>query len=267
GHRRPGRDNREPGAQAISARPPDRARPHRRPRHRAARSGAPRVNRRRRPGGGRRASDGGTEGVQRSSGEQVMNKVRAQFVCPTGWLGSIVGRLMAIKNRERSEWVLSQLGVNPGDRVLEIGFGPGVDVARTAAIGASVAGIDPSDVMVRQASRRNADAIRAGRVDLRRGAMPDLPFVDAAFDKAYSINSYQFWPYKTRALAELRRVMRPGGVVIIGVHGGNRGGTEDPGREPGEEMVRAWRGVGLGAASLRLRRMSRVAPACAIATV
>ncbi|HJZ77830.1 MAG TPA: methyltransferase domain-containing protein [Vicinamibacterales bacterium] len=196
-----------------------------------------------------------------------MNKVRAQFVCPTGWLGSIVGRLMAIKNRERSEWVLSQLGVNPGDRVLEIGFGPGVDVARTAAIGASVAGIDPSDVMVRQASRRNADAIRAGRVDLRRGAMPDLPFVDAAFDKAYSINSYQFWPYKTRALAELRRVMRPGGVVIIAVQPRNKGATDDTAKETGEQMVQALREVGFGAARLRLRPMSPVATACAIATV
>jgi len=101
-----------------------------------------------------------------------MSSIRAQFEHPTGWLGSVVGMLMSIKNRERSEWVLSQLAVAPGDRVLEIGFGPGMDIARTAAGGASVVGIDHSEVMLRQAFRRNADAIRAGRVDLRRGAMP-----------------------------------------------------------------------------------------------
>jgi len=196
-----------------------------------------------------------------------MNKVRAQFVCPTGWLGSVVGMLMAIKNRERSEWILSQLGVNPGDRVLEIGFGPGVDVARTVASGASVAGIDPSDVMVRQASRRNAGAIRSGRVDLRRGAMPDLPFLDAAFDKAYSINSYQFWPSKTRALAELRRVMRPGGLVIIAVQPRNTGATDATAQETGEQIVRALREVGFGAVRLLLRPMAPVATACVLATV
>jgi len=195
-----------------------------------------------------------------------MNNVRAQFVCPTGWLGSVVGMLMAFKNRERSEWVLSQLGVKPGDRVLEIGFGPGVDVARTAASGASVAGIDPSEVMVRQASRRNAHAIRSGRVDLRRGAMPDLPFVDRSFDKAYSINSYQFWPSKTRALAELRRVLRPGGLVIIAVQPRNKGATDVTAKATGEQMMEALSEAGFGAVNVRLRPMSPVATACAVAT-
>lgn len=196
-----------------------------------------------------------------------MNKMRAQFVCPTGWVGGVVGMLMAIKNRQRSEWVLSQLGVKPGDRVLEIGFGPGVDVARTAASGATVAGIDPSDVMVRQASRRNADAIRSGCVDLRRGAMPNLPFLDAAFDKAYAINSYQFWPDRTRALTELRRVMRPGGLVLIAVQPRNKGATDTTAKETGEQMVRALREVGFGTVRLLLQPMSPVATACAIATV
>src|SRR5262249_59556402 len=152
--------------------------------------------------------------------------------------------------RERSEWVLSQLGVAPGDRVLEIGFGPGMDIARVATSGASVAGIDHSDVMLRQACRRNADAIRAGRVDLRRGAMPDLPFAGASFDKAYSINSYQFWPHKMRALVELRRVIRPGGRVVLAVQPRNKGATDATSRETGEQLVQALREAGGGGGQL-----------------
>jgi ubiquinone/menaquinone biosynthesis C-methylase UbiE len=59
-------------------------------------------------------------------------------------------------NRQRNRWVVSLLGVQPTDQVLEIGFGPGVAVAALARAGAGhVYGIDHSAVMLRQASRRN----------------------------------------------------------------------------------------------------------------
>ena len=81
---------------------------------------------------------------------------RAQFACPTGWLGVLVGHLMALKNRERSAWVLSKLSLDEGDRVLEIGSGPGADLREAARRAGYVTGIDPSEVMVRQARRRSA---------------------------------------------------------------------------------------------------------------
>jgi hypothetical protein len=55
-----------------------------------------------------------------------------QFGNPTGWLGSLVGDAMAIKSCERSQWVLSPLDLQTDDRVLEIGFGPGVDIQRVS---------------------------------------------------------------------------------------------------------------------------------------
>jgi ubiquinone/menaquinone biosynthesis C-methylase UbiE len=196
-----------------------------------------------------------------------MSGVRAQFGCPTGWLGAVVGMLMAIKNGERSEWVLSQLAIAPGERLLEVGYGPGVDVARAAAAGASVAGIDASDVMLRQAVRRNSDAIREGRVDLRRGAMPHLPFGDRSFDKAYSINSYQFWPHKARAVAELRRVVRPGGLVVVAVQPRNKGATNDTSQQTGAELVRVMTEARFGSVKLLVKPMTPVATACVVATV
>jgi ubiquinone/menaquinone biosynthesis C-methylase UbiE len=195
-----------------------------------------------------------------------MSGVRTQFGCPTGWLGSMVGLLMAIKNGERSEWVVSQLALEPGDRVLEIGFGPGVDVARAASRAAFVAGIDASDVMLRQASRRNAAAIAEGRVALTRAAMPSLPFADASFDKIFSINSYQFWPEQTRALLALRRVVRPGGLVAIAVQPRNKGATDATSQETGAHIVATLRAAGFGEIRLVLKPMAPVATACAIAT-
>ena len=80
-----------------------------------------------------------------------------QFGHPSGWVGAVVGHLMAVKNLPMNRLVVELLDVKPEDAVLEIGFGPGQAIKllaeRTPA--AIIAGIDPSAVMVRQATRRN----------------------------------------------------------------------------------------------------------------
>jgi ubiquinone/menaquinone biosynthesis C-methylase UbiE len=80
-------------------------------------------------------------------------------------------------NRLRDRWAVSLLDVHPTDWVLEIGFGPGVAIAELArrATGGKVYGIDRSEVMVRQAGRRNAAAIRAHRVQLAHASVDQLP--------------------------------------------------------------------------------------------
>ena len=81
------------------------------------------------------------------------------------------------------------LEVRPDDRVLGIGFGPGKQIqlpARRATAGL-VAGVDLSEVMVEQATRRNRALVRQGRVDLRRGTVSDLPFGDRQFTKVCAV--------------------------------------------------------------------------------
>src|SRR5487761_1350038 len=102
---------------------------------------------------------------------------------PRGAAGSVNGWMFAHRpsNRQRNRWVVSLLGVRPASQVLEIGFGPGVAVAELVRTGAGhVYGIDHSAVMLRQASRRNAAAIRAGRVTLVNAPVDQLP---AALDE------------------------------------------------------------------------------------
>jgi len=136
---------------------------------------------------------------------------RSQFVHPQGWRGWVVGQLMALKNRERSLWVLSLLDVRPNDRVLEIGFGSGVDIRRIAQrvpVG-FVAGIDHSEMMLRQATQRNRDGIRAGRVELQQGDAAHLPYAAGSFDIIFAINFAQFWNPLLEAIAEIHRVLKP----------------------------------------------------------
>jgi ubiquinone/menaquinone biosynthesis C-methylase UbiE len=99
-----------------------------------------------------------------------------------------------------AERAIALLDVQPNERVLEIGFGPGVGIdllVHSASLG-WVAGIDPSEEMVEQASARNAGAIAAGRVVLQRGSVDSLPFEDCAFDKALAVNSMQVWPMRSQ---------------------------------------------------------------------
>ncbi|HEV7910598.1 MAG TPA: class I SAM-dependent methyltransferase [Methylocella sp.] len=124
---------------------------------------------------------------------------------------------MARKNRTCAAWVTDLLDVQPSDRVLEVGFGPGVGIQllTSSASAGYVAGVDPSKEMVAQATTRNKKAIENGQVDLRHGSVASLPFADNTFDKALAINSMQVWPDAVAGLRQMRRCMRTGGTVRL----------------------------------------------------
>lgn len=125
---------------------------------------------------------------------------------------------MARMNRTCADWVIDLLQVRPGDKVLEVGFGPGVGIQllTSSASAGYVAGVDPSKEMVAQATTRNKKAIENCRVGLRYGSVASLPFTDNTFDKALAINSMQVWPEAVAGLREVRRVIKPGGKVALG---------------------------------------------------
>jgi ubiquinone/menaquinone biosynthesis C-methylase UbiE len=163
-----------------------------------------------------------------SSGEHAMAVKRAvvaamvrQFGHPHGTAGNVAGWVMAHRpsNRQRNRWVVSLLDVQPTDRLLEIGFGPGLAIAELSRrLGASghVYGIDHSHVMLRQATRRNAAAIQAGQVTLTRGTVEQLPpALDGPFDAILAVNSLGFWAAPAERLEDLRWRLTPGGRIAI----------------------------------------------------
>jgi len=170
-----------------------------------------------------------------------------QFGHPRGLVGSLVGHLMALKNTARSRWVVELLGPQLGERVLEIGFGSGTDVRRVLQLvgpSGSVAGVDVSDAMLRQASGRNRGPITRGQVLLKRGGAGALPFDDASFDAAFSINSAQFWPDLASGFRELWRVVREGGRVLVAVQPMQRGATSADSKRWGDTLLEAAKAAG-----------------------
>jgi SAM-dependent methyltransferase len=120
-----------------------------------------------------------------------------QFRRPTGFLGRLAGFLFRI-NREGIEWTISLIEVQPADHVLEIGFGPGHGIQQVARIATQgrVAGVDFSETMLRQASRRNAAAITAESNCI--SATPPLSCIrripsTRSFPRTWSISGKILW--------------------------------------------------------------------------
>ncbi len=128
--------------------------------------------------------------------------------------------------------LLERLAVGPRDRVLELGVGAGRNLLAVAARATQgfVAGIDPEEHALRHAGRRCARLVREGRVALRHGTSRDLSgFATAAFDKVYGVHVAYFWDDPLPHLREIRRVLRPGGRLLLGYCPGEPGG-HDPAR-------------------------------------
>ncbi len=157
----------------------------------------------------------------RALNRAIITAVVRQFGHPRGAAGAMAGWVMAHRgsNRQRNAWVVSLLDVGPGERVLEIGFGPGIAIAGLSQrVGPSgrVYGIDHSRVMLRQATARNAAAVRAGQVTLLHGGVEQLPpSLDGPFDAMLAVNSLGFWTAPAERLLDLGRRLAPGGRIAI----------------------------------------------------
>lgn len=147
----------------------------------------------------------------------LWHRLAQQFRQPSGLGGRMAGLLFRMINREGINWTIALLEIQPTDHVLEIGFGPGYGVQQVAKIAAhgNVAGVDFSATMLQQASRRNAEAIASGRVELRLGDASKLPYPDNSFHKVFATNVAYFWKEPMATLHEIRRVMKPGGRLAV----------------------------------------------------
>jgi SAM-dependent methyltransferase len=179
---------------------------------------------------------------------------------PHGAAGRVTAWEMARRpsNRQRGRWAVSLLAVQPGEQVLEIGFGPGLAIAGLVRAGAGhVYGLDHSDVMLREASRRNAAAIRAGRVTLVQAAVDQLPpALDGPFGAILAINSLAFWPEPAQRLAELRQRLTPGGRLAVVSQPRRPGATAETTRKAACEIEDLLRAAGFGSIDIQTLPLS-----------
>lgn len=119
---------------------------------------------------------------------------------------------------ERIRWAVEQLGVAPGDRVLELGCGHGVAVTLVCEglDGGRIVAIDRSPKMTALAGGRNREAIEAGRATILTSTLADADLPAGGFDKVFGIH---FPPLlrgdPSPALLRVRELLAPGGTLHL----------------------------------------------------
>jgi SAM-dependent methyltransferase len=117
------------------------------------------------------------------------------------------------QGRSLHEDAIQRTGIGPGSAVLDVGCGPGGFCRLAAEAGATVTGIDAAQALIEIARER----LPAGRFDV--GDLQFLPYDDNAFDVVTGFNSFQYAADPVAALAQARRVAKPGAIVHAVVWG------------------------------------------------
>lgn len=141
----------------------------------------------------------------------------SQSRSPKGFIGKLMGKLMNNINAPMNEKTIQLLDIEEQDHILEIGFGNGkyiADIIKRIK-GTHVCGIDYSDTMVQAATKLNKAFIKQGRVQIKQGDIEKIPFDDSMFNKIFSVNTIYFWSRPILALRDIRRVLKPGGRLVI----------------------------------------------------
>lgn len=169
-------------------------------------------------------------------------------------------------NVARNQWTVDLLDLQPQDNVLEIGFGPGLAIEGAAlrVTEGLVTGVDHSEVMLRQASKRNADAIAAGRMQLFLGSLENLPPYETPFTKIFSANVVQFWSDPVEEFRKLRAMLAPGGLLISTYMPRNKNASNANGRAKAEEIEQQLHKAGFN--SVEIKELS-LQPLCAFSVV
>ncbi|HWA18593.1 MAG TPA: class I SAM-dependent methyltransferase [Devosia sp.] len=124
-------------------------------------------------------------------------------------------QLMGRWSRELARGFINFTGASAGESILDVGCGTGsltFELAKDSGL-REIRAIDFSPVFVKAAKAQNTDS----RVSIRQGDAMAIPYGDRSFDRALALLVLHFVPDGAKALAEMRRVVRPGGVVAAAV--------------------------------------------------
>ena len=142
--------------------------------------------------------------------ELAVNHHAAHAGC-TGVTGVLAGLMMLLRGRSIARLVVDLSGLSAGDRVVDVGCGPGNAARLAIRTGAQVTGVDPSSAMLRIARAVTRD--RAG-VDWIHGSAEDLSIADASATVLWTIASVHHWTDVEAGLAQAFRVLRSGGRLL-----------------------------------------------------
>ena len=152
--------------------------------------------------------------------QRASQEVAGQLAFPTGVVGRLVLPLLDRINGSLMDGAVEALSAQPGDEVADIGCGGGRAVRRLVeCVGPTgrVHAIDPSATVVGRMTRRHHANIAAGRVAVECASVEHLPLNDSSLDRVLTSNTVYYIGDLAIAFAEVHRVVKPGGTLVVGV--------------------------------------------------
>jgi SAM-dependent methyltransferase len=149
--------------------------------------------------------------------EQELKELARQLRKPTGDLGKQVGERMNIGNAPMNLHTLAILNAGGADQILEIGMGNGFFVKDilTKSPDIQYTGCDYSEDMVIVSKELNESWIKKGRAKFVHSTAEDTGLSSTSFNKIFTVNTIYFWESPASILLEIKRLLRPGGELIL----------------------------------------------------
>jgi ubiquinone/menaquinone biosynthesis C-methylase UbiE len=145
--------------------------------------------------------------------------IGSQFGNPRGLVGKLCCVIMNVVNKKLYCKVSDTVLKHSGRKILDVGVGNGhLEKMLSGKSDVVVTGIDISEDMIKNASKRNHTAVQQGRVVLTLGDCCNLQFPDGTFDAVTSINTIYFWQDTIKGLSEIRRVLKADGIFVSAVY-------------------------------------------------
>ncbi len=149
--------------------------------------------------------------------EEELQHMAAQLRQPAGEAGIKIGEWMNSGNLQMNQDTLKVLNPQNGEHILEIGMGNGFfvkEILQNKAL-TRYSGCDLSEEMVLQAKKLNQNFVDSEQAQFIQGNAAQLPFAENSFDKIFTVNTIYFWDNEKAVLDELKRVLKPGGSLLI----------------------------------------------------
>lgn len=116
---------------------------------------------------------------------------------------------------EVNDAVVALVDPKPAERVVDIGAGMGPGTIRAAAAGAHVTAVEPTPFMRRILGLRRLASKHRARIDVVEGTAEHLPADDRSADAIWAVNTMHHWTDLAQGVAEIARVVRPGGRILL----------------------------------------------------
>lgn len=142
----------------------------------------------------------------------MLKTIGNQFKQPSGFLGRVISALMKKGNSKAYDKLIQLMEIKENEHLLEIGYGHGLGIERILSkINCNISGIDFSELMFKEASKRNKKHIEAGNVELHFGNFLDFEIQPNQYNIIYCTNVVYFWDELTKPFSKIKNGLKENG--------------------------------------------------------